>query len=80
MDQFMVDVTDIEDVKEGDIVTLVGRDKAEVITVEEAAELAGTFNYEFVCDIGKRIPRVYIRNGEIIGNKDYFSDDYNISL
>ena len=80
MDQFMVDVTDIEDVKEGDIVTLVGRDKAEVITVEEAAELAGTFNYEFVCDIGKRIPRVYIRNGEIIGNKDYFSDDYNIRL
>lgn len=80
MDQFMVDVTDIEGVSEGDKVTLVGKDGDSVITVEEISALAGTFNYEFVCDIGKRIPRVYYRNGEITGNKDYFNDDYNMKL
>ncbi len=59
MDQFMVDVTGIENVQVEDEVTLIGRDGEEQITVEEAAALAGTFNYEFVCDIGKRIPRLY---------------------
>ncbi len=80
MDQFMVDVTDIEDVKEGDVVTLIGSDGNDTITVEETAELAGTFNYEFVCDIGKRIPRVYYRNGRIVCTKDYFDDKYSINL
>ena len=59
MDQFMVDVTGMDDVQVEDEVTLIGRDGEEFISVEEAAALAGTFNYEFVCDIGKRIPRVY---------------------
>lgn len=77
MDQFMVDVTDM-DVKKGDVVTLVGRDKDEAITVEELAELAGTFNYEFVCNLGKRIPRVYYRNGKIISTKDYYVDEYEM--
>lgn len=76
MDQFMLDVSDIPDIQEGDVVTLVGRDQDERITVEELAELAGTFNYEFVCDLGKRIPRVYTKGGVIIGTKDYFHDQY----
>lgn len=59
MDQFMVDVSEIDDVKVEDEVTLIGRDGDEVISVEEAAGLAGTFNYEFVCGIGKRVPRIY---------------------
>lgn len=59
MDQFMVDVTGMDDVQVEDEVTLIGRDGDEFISVEEAAALAGTFNYEFVCDIGKRIPRIY---------------------
>ncbi len=59
MDQFMVDVTDIENVSQEDTVTIVGREKEAVITVEYLSELAGTFNYEFVCDVGRRIPRVY---------------------
>ena len=42
--------------------------------VEEIAALAGTFNYEFVCDLGKRIPRVYEYKGKIVGNKDYFTE------
>lgn len=64
MDQFMVDVTDIKEVNEGDRVTLVGTDGEETITVEELSELSGRFNYEFVCDINKRVPRYYIRNNQ----------------
>ena len=60
MDQMMVDVTDIPDVKKEDIVTLIGRDGDEFISVEEVSEMAGSFNYEFVCDIGKRVLRTYI--------------------
>ncbi len=76
MDQFMVDVTDIHTVGEGDDVTLVGKDGDACITVEEISEVAGTFNYEFVCDLGKRIPRIYCRNNKITGHKDYFADEY----
>ena len=43
---------------------------------EEVAALAGSFNYELLCDLGKRIPRVYFRHGEMIGSKDYFEDDW----
>ena len=59
MDQFMVDVSDIPDVEVEDLVTLVGTDGDQHISVEEVAELCGSFNYEFVCDIGKRVPRVF---------------------
>ncbi len=76
MDQFMVDVTEIDGVQEGDEVTLIGCDGQMQITVEELAALAGTFNYEFVCDLGKRIPRIYYKNGSIIWKKDYFFDLY----
>lgn len=74
MDQFMVDVTHIPDVKTGDKVTLIGRDGDEQITMEELGERADRFNYEFVCDLGKRIPRVYLQNGRVIGTKDHFSE------
>ncbi len=59
MDQFMVDVTDIPEAKQDDSVVLLGRDGNEVITAEELSGFAGSINYEFVCDVGKRIPRVY---------------------
>lgn len=72
MDQFMVDVTDIEDVKEGDVATLIGHDMDGYISIEEVADMAYSFNYEFTCDIGKRIPRVYYRNGKVTGTKDYY--------
>ena len=74
MDQFMVDVTEIEDVKEGDIVTLVGEDGTEKISVEEVANLAGSFNYEFVCGLGRRVPRVYKENNEIKKIVNYLND------
>ncbi len=62
MDQFMVDITDLTDVKEGDEVTLVGRDGDEEITFDELAGLIGTISYELVCDVGRRVPRVYIKD------------------
>lgn len=74
MDQFMVDVTDIPEAKEGDIVTLVGKDDGAEITMEEIGDLSGRFNYEFACDLGKRIPRVYVKNGEVVETRDYFGE------
>ncbi|MBS4980323.1 MAG: alanine racemase [Lachnospiraceae bacterium] len=73
MDQFMVDVSDIPEAKFGDKVTLIGRDQEEYLPVEKLSELSGRFNYEFVCDLGKRIPRVYMQNGKIEEQVDYFA-------
>ena len=73
MDQCMVDVTEIEDVKFGDEVVLVGRDGDEYLSVETLSRLSDRFNYEFVCLMGKRIPREYIRRGEIQEQMDYFA-------
>lgn len=81
MDQFMVDVTDIDGVSKDDEVILIGKSGNEEITVETLAELAGeTFNYEIVCDLGKRIPRVFYRNGRIVCTKDYFEDKYELIM
>lgn len=76
MDQFMVNVTDIKEAKLWDEVTLIGKDGELEITVEELSKLAGTFNYEFVCDLSKRVPRVYFHQGKIICKKDHFDDKY----
>lgn len=72
MDQFMVDVTDIPGVEFGDRVTLVGEDQGECLPVEVLSDLSGRFNYEFICDINKRVPREYIKNGKVVAQKDYF--------
>ena len=74
MDQFMVSVEDIPDAQEGDEVTLIGTDGAEQITMEELGGLSGRFNYELACDLGKRIPRVYTKDGVIVSSKDYYED------
>ncbi len=71
MDQFMVDVTDIEGVSCGDEVTLIGRDGEEEITMEQLGNLSGRFNYELACDLSKRIPRVYMKNGQRVDVLDY---------
>ncbi len=70
MDQFMIDVTDIPETMEGDLVTLVGRDGKEQITMEHAGELSGRFNYEFACAIGGRVPRVYVKDGKVLPDGD----------
>lgn len=72
MDQFIVDVTNIENVKSGDEVILVGKSGNESIFIDDLGEMADRFNYEFACDIGKRIPRDYYKNGELVEQVDYF--------
>ncbi len=64
MDQLMVDVTDIPQAGEGMRVTLFGRDGEAFLPVEEVADLAGSFNYELICGISKRVPRIYYRGGK----------------
>lgn len=63
MDQFMIDVTDVQSedsLHEGDIITVLGQDGQDMITAEELGERMGTINYEILCLLGNRLPRVYI--------------------
>jgi alanine racemase len=66
MDMVMIDVTDVPGVSLGDEVVLMGSQEGEVITAEDIAEKMSTISYEFLCGIGPRVPRVYIRDGKTI--------------
>ncbi|MGN0665530.1 MAG: alanine racemase [Huintestinicola sp.] len=72
MDQLMADVTGIEDVHEGTVVTLIGRDGDECITADDLAAMYDTIGYEVVCGISKRVPRVIMKNGEISDVVEYY--------
>ena len=56
-----------------DEVVLVGKSGREEITVDDLSALSGRFNYEFLCDLDKRIPREYVKDGEVIEQVDYFA-------
>ena len=71
----MVDVTDIPGVSEEDIVTIVGTDGDDCITFDELAGYADTISYELFCLIGKRVPRVYYRDGKEVGAVNYLIDE-----
>ncbi len=71
MDQCMLDVTGIDGVREGTEVTVFGADHGAFIGVDEIAEQAGVINYEVVCGLSRRVPRIYLRNNEIIEVTDY---------
>lgn len=71
MDQTMLNVTDIPDVKEGDTVTVFGRDGESFLSVDELAGYNQTINYELVCLVSKRVPRVYFKNGAETGTLNY---------
>jgi VCBS repeat-containing protein len=60
MDQFMVDVTSIDGVRQGDTVTIIGQDGREVITAGQIAQRCGTVTNEIVSRIGNRVERVYV--------------------
>ncbi|MCC6143881.1 MAG: alanine racemase [Candidatus Hydrogenedentes bacterium] len=60
MDQVVVDVSHLDRVEVGDIVTLIGADGGERITAEELAKIGGTIPYEIVTGISARVPRVYV--------------------
>lgn len=74
MDQFMIDVTHIPETREGDRVTLIGSDGQEQITMELLGDLSGRFNYEFACNIGNRVPRIYRKEGNILCIREYGQD------
>ncbi len=78
MDQMMVDISEVPDAKIEDKVTLVGHDGDEHISVEELAAAAHSFNYEFVCGIARRVPRIYFRDGEPLKIVNYLN--YEIPL
>lgn len=71
MDQTMIDVSHIADVKVGDEVVLVGCQGDNCISVEELADASMSFNYEFVCDVNRRVPRVFYKDGAVVGEKNY---------
>ena len=77
MDQMMVDVTDIPGVTVNDRVTLVGRDGEEEITMETISALADSFNYEFVCGISRRVPRIYVSGGKTVHSVHYLTDSFS---
>ena len=71
MDQLMLDVTGIENVREGDRITAFGIDGDAEIPVDELADKMGTINYELICRMARRVPRVYRLNGKAITHTDY---------
>ena len=75
MDQMMVDVTHIPDVAIGNKVVLIGQFDNECITMEQIAEAAGTFNYEFMVGISRRVPRYYIQGGKTVQTVHYLLDN-----
>lgn len=71
MDQTMLDVSNLEGVQIGDEVVLFGRAEDDaLISIDEVAELMGTINYEVVCLVMKRVPRVYVRNEKAVNFKN----------
>ncbi|MPM37497.1 Alanine racemase 1 [bioreactor metagenome] len=72
MDQCMIDITNIEGVKVGDEVILIGEDGYNnVITADDIANQLGTISYEVVCAVSKRVPRVYKKGGKIMKVRNY---------
>ena len=71
MDQIMIDISDIDGVNVGDEVVLFGSQGDKCIPVEEPADMSSSFNYEFVCDINRRVPRVFFKDGVKVGMVNY---------
>ena len=75
MDQLMVDVTHIPETKLEDTVILIGKSGDAQITVEQIAAAADSFNYELVCGISRRVPRIYVRGGQVVNEVRYLLDN-----
>lgn len=71
MDQCILDVTDVKDIREGSLITVMGEAGSRCITADFLAEKAGLINYEIVCGLSRRVPRVYIADGRAITTTDY---------
>lgn len=71
MDQCMIDITECGDMSVGDEVVVMGESNGICINADYMAGLLGTINYEIICMVSRRVPRVYIENGKIIKVKNY---------
>ena len=71
MDQFMIDVTNIPDVKIGDEVILLGEKNGLKYNADDMAKKLDTINYEVTCMLKSRLPRVYIKNKHIVNVKNH---------
>ena len=71
MDQCMIDVTDIGPVNVGDEVILLGEDNGIKNNADDMAEILDTINYEILCMIGRRVPRIYIKDGKMVNVRNY---------
>lgn len=71
MDQFMVDVTDVDGAELDSIVTLVGKDGDAELSMEEVSNAAYSFNYELPCRVARRVPRTYYKDGKFIKATNY---------
>lgn len=72
MDQFMIDITDIDDVTLDTPVILIGRQGDAELTMEEVGNAAYSFNYELSCRISRRVPRTYYKNGKLVSVHNYY--------
>ena len=70
MDQCMIDVTEIDDVNIGDEVVLFGYEEG-ALSADDIAKRLNTISYEVLCMVGRRVPRIYVKNGNIIDVDDY---------
>ena len=77
MDQMMVDVTHIPNAALNDRVVLVGKSGNEEITMEQISAAADSFNYEFVCGISRRVPRIYVSGGKTVHSVHYLIDNFS---
>ena len=66
MDQCMINADNANNISVGDVVTVIGRENGLSITADDIAKNLGTINYEVICIISKRLPRIYIKDNEII--------------
>lgn len=71
MDMCMADVTDVPEARVGDTVTVFGRDGDDCIPVTALSDPLGTISYEIICGVNKRVPRLYLRGGEIVETQQY---------
>lgn len=76
MDQLILDVTDIPQAEAGMTVTIFGKDENQVITVDELASFNSTIHYEMVCLVGKRVPRIYLKDGKQVGQLNYICPEH----
>ena len=74
MDQMLVDVTQIPEAQMDDLVTLIGTDGDETITVEDLGNMSNHINYELICLLGKRVPRIYTYNGIRVATRDFYNE------